>query len=110
MQWALIRELRSYMLLAWPEKKKKGLPRPPLPRSKYFWGKRKKTGQSRKAGAFLVSSHTFGDPEFGHPALQPRVQQDLRGVVWGSGPFWPWGSQAVPRTHPLVRVGEESLS
>ena len=64
--------------------------------------KRKKTGQSRKAGAFLLSSHTFEDPEFDHPAL--------RGVVQGSGPFWPWGSRAVPRTHPLVRVGEESLS
>ena len=41
MQWALVRELRSYMLLAWPEKKSDD-PVSPAARSKYFWGKKKK--------------------------------------------------------------------
>lgn len=73
MQWALIRELRSYMLQARP--KKSDSPRPTVSASG------EKTGQSRRAGTFLLSSHTFGDPEFGHPALQPRMQQALVGVA-----------------------------
>ena len=57
MQWALIRELRSYMLLAWPEKKKSDYPVPPSPAVSTSGEKGKKQVRAGKLGLslFLVT-------------------------------------------------------